>query len=770
MAGLQLEENLEKLSEALVFAEPTDPKSLADLHTQFETIGELAADEASTEISRAAAAAAQILEDIILEVVEDPKASMEVVSKIVSALQEILRDGRDPSDVEFPKGLGINERDDAPESSVEETADVGGDESPGDEIPKSGPVHAFKIKESPTVTAKPLEGDLDLLGEFVTESMEHLDGADVHLLKLETDPKDDEALNAVFRAFHTIKGVSGFLALDEIGSLAHFAENLLDKARKNELQLNGPAIDVTFDAIDMLKGMIQNVRVCIETGASLQSEAGMAALVDKIRAVIDGEVVEAEVSSEELADAAGKRVGELLIDTGAATRDDVNEALLKQGRDEGPPQKLGEVLVEDGKVQVKDVAKALRLQKNAHTAKVRESVKVDADRLDLLVDTIGELVIAESMVSQSSELREISVEMTNHMNQLNKITRELQEMGTSLRMVPIRPIFQKMARLARDVSKKGGKKIEFVTNGEDTELDKTVIDKIGDPLIHMVRNAVDHGIESPDDRVKAGKSETGRVELRAYHKGGNIYIEIEDDGKGLDREAIRKKAIDRGLLKDGDSLNERELANLILMPGFTTAKKITDVSGRGVGLDVVKRNIEILRGQVEIRTQEGRGSVFTIKLPLTLAIIDGMVVQVGEERYIIPTLSITRSLRPTTEEISSVFQKGEMLAIRGELIPLFKLGRLFNLEEAVDDPTDALVVVVEDDGKKVGILTDKLLGQQQIVIKSLGEKMHGINGISGGAIMPDGRVGLILDVGGLVRLAHEQVHTETVKTGVGAGV
>lgn len=769
MAGLQLEENLERLSEALVFAEPADPKSLADLHTQFETIGELAEDESSLEVARAAAAAAQILEDIILEVVDDPIASMEVVNKIVSALQEIIRDGRDPSEVEFPKGLGINDRTADPESSVEETADVDGDESPADKTPGSEPVRAFEIKDGPTATAKPLEGDLDLLGEFVTESMEHLDGADVHLLTLETDPKDDDALNAVFRAFHTIKGVSGFLALDDIGSLAHFAENLLDKARKNELELTGPAIDVTFDAIDMLKGMVQSVRVCIETGIHLQSDAGMAALANKIKAVIDGEVVEAEVSAEEVVDAAGKLVGEILVDAGAATREDVNEALLKQSRDEGPSQKLGEVLVEDGKVQSRDVAKALRLQKNAHTLKVREAVKVDADRLDLLVDTIGELVIAESMVSQSVELREISVDMTRHISQLNKITRELQEMGTSLRMVPIRPIFQKMARLARDVSKKGGKKIEFVTNGEDTELDKTVIDKIGDPLIHMVRNAVDHGIESPEDRKKAGKPEAGRVELRAYHKGGNIYIEIEDDGKGLDREAIRKKALDRGLIKEGDSLNERELAGLILMPGFSTAKKVTDVSGRGVGLDVVKRNIDILRGQVEIRTEEGRGSVFTIKLPLTLAIIDGMVVLVGEERYIIPTLSITQSLRPTFEDLSSVFQKGEMISIRGDLIPLFRLGRLFNLEKAVDEPTEALVVVVEDDGKRVGVLTDKLLGQQQIVIKSLSEKMQGINGISGGAIMPDGRVGLILDVGGLVRLAHEQVHTETVKTSVGAG-
>jgi len=271
----------------------------------------------------------------------------------------------------------------------------------------------------------------------------------------------------------------------------------------------------------------------------------------------------------------------------------------------------------------------------------------------------------------------------------------------------------------------------------------------------MVRNAVDHGLEaSVEDRIAAGKPATGRVELRAFHKGGNIYIEIEDDGRGLDRDAILAKAQERGLIKEGDSLSDRDVYNLIFEPGFSTAKVVTEVSGRGVGMDVVRRNIEALRGQVEITSTPGKGSVFSIRLPLTLAIIDGMVVRVGKERYVIPTLSIVISVRPQPEDILTVLGKGEMFKLHEELLPLHRIDRLFNIDGAEQDPTEALVVVVEADGRKAGLVVDELLGQQQIVIKSLGESMRGIEGISGAAIMPDGRVGLILDVSGLIGMAN----------------
>ncbi len=372
------------------------------------------------------------------------------------------------------------------------------------------------------------------------------------------------------------------------------------------------------------------------------------------------------------------------------------------------------------------------------------------------------MVIAVSMVKQSVDTRNGKKQkLDRQMRQLDKITRELQGMGTSLRMVPIRSTFQKMARLVRDLAKKTGKRLEFIMSGEDTELDKAVVDKIGDPLVHMVRNAVDHGIEDRvEDRRKLNKPDEARVELRAYHRGGNICIEIEDDGKGLDRDAILAKSIERGIIRDGENLSDREIFNLIFEPGFSTAKKITEVSGRGVGMDVVKRNIEALRGQVDIRSEVGKGSVFTIRLPLTLAIIDGMIVRVGKERYIIPTLSIVQSLQPQQKDLSTVLKRGEMLSLQGRLIPMHRLGRLFNHKEAEEDPTKALVVVVENNEDFAGLVVDELLGQQQIVIKSIGEIFQDIPGISGGAILADGRVGLILDVSGLVRLAHENLETK----------
>lgn len=618
-----------------------------------------------------------------------------------------------------------------------------------------------------------LEGDLGLVGDFVTESKEHLDEADIQLLSIETDPENKDTLNALFRVFHTIKGVAGFVGLTEITSLAHEAENLLDKARKGEILLAGAAIDATFDSVDMLKRMINMVAEALASDGTLPCTAGLTDLTERIKAVADGKEVPQTDATP--AGQPGRKVGQILTDAGKATEDDVAQALEKQ---QEVGQKIGEILVAEGKVPAKDVAQALRQQKQpaaadtaaASTAsltkqagiQVKEAVKVDADRLDRLVDAIGELVIAESMVSQAEEIRKLdSTHVSRQMSLLDKITRELQEMGMGLRMVPVRQTFQKMARLVRDLAKKANKSVEFVMNGEDTELDKTVVDKIGDPLVHMVRNAVDHGIE-PDkqQRIDAGKSPTAKVELRAFHKEGNIHIEIADDGRGLNKESIIAKAKEKGLIREGDNLSDRDIYNLIFEPGFSTAKQITDVSGRGVGMDVVKRNIEALRGQVEIRSELGVGTTFTIRLPLTLAIIDGMVIRVGSERYIIPTLSIVRSIRPQAQDIASVFNKGEMLTQEEHLIPLFRLANMYNVPNAESDPTKALVVIIEDDGKQVGLLADELLGQQQIVIKNLGETMKGIPGLSGGAIMPDGRVGLILDASGLVKLATTyQQHT-----------
>ncbi len=580
-----------------------------------------------------------------------------------------------------------------------------------------------------TTTSVPLSGDPSLLGEFVSEACEHLDAAEGHLLALEADPRQDDALNGIFRAFHTIKGVAGFLGLDDIGKLAHEAENLLDRARKGKLTLTGSAIEVTFSSVDLMKRLVEALRAALESGCGLISEPELPGLLASLRAVSAGEASPAAVS-----------------DAGAA-----------------PPVATAIVSDTDVRIPVAPAAEAAEgraaatraAPPAAQTVTVKEAVKVDTDRLDRLVDAIGELVIAELMVSQSLQERAtVDGELARQLGLLDKITRELQEMATSLRMVPIKATFQKMARLSRDLSVKAGKPVEFVVTGEDTELDKTVVDRIGDPLVHMVRNAVDHGLEaSVEARRQAGKPDKGRVELRAYHRGGNIYVELSDDGRGLDRAAILAKAIERGLVREGETLSDREIYNLIFQPGFSTAKKITEVSGRGVGMDVVRRSIEALRGAVEIRSEAGRGSTFSIRLPLTLAIIDGMIVRVGRERYIVPTLSIVRTVQPAPGDVASVLGRGEMLSAGGKLLPLHRLDRLYGVPDAEREPTRALALVIEADGRQTALLVDELLGQQQIVIKSMGKAMQAQPGIAGGAIMPDGRVGLILDPSGLVKLA-----------------
>jgi two-component system chemotaxis sensor kinase CheA len=379
---------------------------------------------------------------------------------------------------------------------------------------------------------------------------------------------------------------------------------------------------------------------------------------------------------------------------------------------------------------------------------------VSTDRLDRLLDMVGELVISHSMVGQD----EIVNDRRHHLllrkvNDTGKIVRELQDLSMSMRMVPLRATFQKMARLVRDLSHKSGKPAELVTDGGDTEMDRNMVDMISDPLVHMIRNSIDHGLEPTEIREQNRKPKCGTVKLSAYQAGGSVVIEVADDGKGLDREKILRKGMDRGLVTSADGLSESEILGLIFEPGFSTADKITDVSGRGVGLDVVKRNIDALRGRIDISSRPGEGCTFVMRLPLTMAIIDGMVVKVGDRRYIVPALSIVRSLRPLASQVSTVLNRGEMLYLDENLMALFRLAELCETVGAETDPCKAIVLVVESEGRRAGLMVDEILGQQQAVIKPIGECFKNIRGISGGAIMPDGRVGLILDVGNVIAMA-----------------
>jgi len=382
------------------------------------------------------------------------------------------------------------------------------------------------------------------------------------------------------------------------------------------------------------------------------------------------------------------------------------------------------------------------------------SVKVNTERLDNLVTMVGELVIAQQMVIQDPSVQTIDDQrFQRNLSQAGKIIRDLQEVAMSLRMVTLKGTFQKMARLVRDVSAKANKSVQFIMEGEDTELDRTVVEEIGDPLVHMIRNSCDHGIETAEDRVKAGKPATGTLTLRAYHQGGSIIIEIQDDGKGLDRERILAKAIEKGVYtpdRDLSEIPDSEVFNLIMMPGFSTAPKVTDISGRGVGMDVVRRNIEALRGKIEIQSVAGQGTTFKLSLPLTMAIIDGMIVRVGTQRYVVPTLAIEQSFRPTEGQIHTVAEEGEMALVRGALLPIYRLNQIFDLNEGASDICDGLLIVLESNGTKCCMLIDEIIGQQQVVIKRLGQGIEPLRGTSGGAILGDGRVALIIDVAGLL--------------------
>lgn len=550
----------------------------------------------------------------------------------------------------------------------------------------AGPKSASAAETAPAAAVAaapmPLAGDAELLRDFGIRAAEHMDDADAQLLVLEAKPTDPDAVNAVFRAFHTIKGMAGFLALDDISEHSHASENLLTDARATASAVRPDEIQALFSAVDRMRELVAEHT---GIGGSLKAE---------------------EPKSAKSAD------------------DPTRAGLMTPGA----------------------------VSSGARTGTIR----VDESRLDRLLDAIGELVIAESMVSSSTRIGEAAGALELQVERLDKITRELQSMATSLRMVPLKATFQRMSRLVRDLSHRSGKPIELILEGEDTELDKVVVDQLSDPLVHALRNAVDHGIESPAERAAAGKPETGTVYLRAYHAGGAIHIEIADDGRGLDPDRILATARERGLITTGDTVDAAAITELVFAPGFSTAEEVTDVSGRGVGMDVVRRTIEDLRGRIELTSRPGEGTTLSVRLPITLAIIDGMVARVGDERYVIPMLSIERSVRPAAGQITTVAGRGEMLTLPEGMLPVLRLHRLFSVQGAQTDPTQGVIIITSENGVRAGLLACELLGQQQTVIKPLGDGLLEQPGITGGAIMPDGRVGLILDAAGLIRVAHEE--------------
>jgi two-component system chemotaxis sensor kinase CheA len=446
-----------------------------------------------------------------------------------------------------------------------------------------------------------------------------------------------------------------------------------------------------------------------------------------------------------------KKVGEILVEQGVISPDDLEEAITVQ---ESTNRKIGEVIVGKGLASEHQVEDALRDQERIKKRIEVSTVRVDTARLDGILNLLGEIVIGQAALSGIAELlgedSEIGSQLKNALFALDRTTREFQEQIMSIRMVPIGPTFEQFRRFVRDSAHAMDKEISLMIEGGETELDKTVIEKIGDPLKHMIRNSIDHGIESAQERRAAGKDQKGRVLMRAYHQEGNVFIEIADDGRGIDLEKVRIKAENRGLVRPDEDVPADRLYSYLFHPGFSTAESIGDLSGRGVGMDVVKTNIEELRGSVEIRSEKGKGTVVRIKLPLTLAIIDGMLISIGDNIFIIPLLSVIESIQPRREDIKTVEGRGEVILVRGEYVSLIRMYRAFGLEARHDNPWEALVVIAESGGTRVGLMIDDLLGQQQIVIKSLDSHITESRAISGAAILGDGKVALIVDIHGLL--------------------
>lgn len=780
---------VEQLSDAARTVYKNDLGGLAKMHSWCEALVDGAGQSSSqraSSVSEAAQAIIELLEALILGEAEDPIATLSSIAEAVAGLviltgaDDLVEELTSPEaqtqsepDIEMstPDSAQVTPRNDAaiakvvPPQSVIAEAEV--DSAPVDTKPAAADACEEKqpSSEIPPYEQVPLvvdDNEHEFINGFLEEAGEHIEAIEAALLEVEQAPEDSTHVDNLFRPFHTIKGIAGFLNLRDINCLTHEVETIMDQVRKGKRTITPGLIDLAFDVVDILKVQLSAIATYLAEGkGGTIPQPPIVEMIEKLRAVSAGRLT--PDAREPTAGSPDKMVGENLVEQGVCSKEVVDIALDAQKK-ESEGKKTGEILVDMRVATRKQVSQAIRPRAQEKAGAQAggasdRSVRIDTGKLDGLVDMVGELVIAQTLVGAAPSVAS-DAKLTKDVSQVGKIVRDVQELAMSMRMIPIGPTFQKMARLVRDVSRKATKQVELTISGEDTELDKNVIQQIGDPLVHMVRNAVDHGVEPSDVRRAAGKDEKGNVHLSAYHQGGNIVIEIADDGKGLDPKKLIAKGIERGIVQPGEELTDQEAFSLIFAPGFSMAQKVTDISGRGVGMDVVRRNIEKLRGKVDISSEIGKGSTFNIRLPLTLAIIDGMVIQLGNERFIIPTIAIEQALRPLPAQITTVQNKGEVLNVRGRLIPLVQLGALFRLTGRID-PCEAMVVIAHCEGSQIGLVVNKLIGQQQVVIKSLGERFEGLKGVAGAAILGDGRVGLILEMTGLAT-AHARFVTPQV--------
>lgn len=603
---------------------------------------------------------------------------------------------------------------------------------------------------TPTVPRIDLSEGTEIIEEFFHEATEHLAISEESILVLESDPENMEEVNKIFRAFHTIKGVTGFLNLRDMKMLAHTSETMLDAVRSGKRPFDNSIADATLQSIDLMRHLLTFLLAQYEQGgdASDNEYVNIGSHLARLQTIIDSAPVPSDMHSAPL--------GEIMIEQGMITQDELDAALSEQ-RTGGDEMRVGEILIANDAVSKKDVNAALALQSH----KVGASIKVNLSKVDELVDLVGELVINQSqVVSHPIVNNDSQARLRKNVAEMGRILRQLQGTSMGMRLVPIKATFQKMVRIVRDIAKNTGKLINVVLEGEETEIDKNMVELVSDPLIHMVRNAVDHGIEPPQVRSKQGKNQTGTIVLGAYQKGNSILIKIRDDGAGLKKEKILEKAMEKGLVGAHEQLPDKRIWHLIFEPGFSTAEAVTDVSGRGVGMDVVRRNIEQLRGRIDIESIAEKGTIFSIALPVTLAIVEAIVVGVAHERYVLPIHSVLEFSVMELQRITYISNDIQIYRFGQEMYEIIYLDRVFNINRQRKELDARTICVFESDYGKFCLVVDEILFQQQVVIKSLGDRMQHIQGVSGGAILGDGRIGLILDPNGLVK-RHRTRYVET---------
>jgi two-component system chemotaxis sensor kinase CheA len=628
----------------------------------------------------------------------------------------------------------------------------------------------------------------EILEDFLVEASELIEQMDQDLVELENNPEDLELLNSIFRVAHTVKGSSSFLNFDVLTELTHHMEDVLNKARRDELKITPDIMDIVLQSVDMMKALLEGIQ---SDGNDTECGINIKEICAKLDAASKGEdlstvkVLDDEPKSEEVSVAddssLDKSSDEEEIEEPA---EDINYADMSDEEVEAEIQRLleekqkekeakkakkaqetpkAEVVVE-AKPEVKaEAKKPAEKKESAKPGAPEQTIRVEVKRLDHLMNLIGELVLGKNRllkiyddVEERYDGEKFLEELNQVVSSVSMVTTDLQIAVMKTRMLPVSKVFNKFPRLVRDLSRELDKDIELVMSGEETELDKSIVEEIGDPLVHMIRNSCDHGIEDRDTRVANGKDPKGTVNLKAYNEGNQIVIEIKDDGAGMNPDFLKMKAIDKGVITDheANNMNDKEAYGLIFKPGFSTAAKVTGVSGRGVGMDVVKTNIEKLNGIIDIDSTLGEGSTFKLRIPLTLAIMQALLVSAQEEYFAIPLSSVLETVRISLDEIYTIEGKN-VLKLRNEVLSLVRLSDVFGVEKVFDTGEHAYVVIIGLAESKLGLIVDGLVGQEEIVIKSMGDYLKGIEGIAGATIRGDGGVTLITDISAIMKLAND---------------